>query len=76
MNGEKKNLISDIKQYLQYMAFTQPRLASFVVVDFCNNFFLHFLDTIKVRNQARSTFTDTSMFNRNQVTSKGIYILK
>lgn len=71
MNSNKRTSSPNFYTKLQYFAFTNARLVSFVVVDFCNNFFLHFLDTIKVRNQAKSIFSDTSLYNRNQVTSKG-----
>jgi hypothetical protein len=68
MKSSESNYLFKAKVF----ASSNIRLSSFVVVDFMNNFCLHFLDTIKVRMQAKSMINDTSLYNINKVTNKGL----
>jgi hypothetical protein len=75
LNKEQEE-VNKIKQSLSYkinsFIFHNKRLCSFMVIDLCNTIFLHFLDTIKVRNQAKSVISDTSEYFKNDVIRKGL----
>lgn len=63
---EKKSINYRILNYIS----NNIRLTAFAIVELGNNIFLHFIDTIKVRNQAKNPINDTSMYHHNKITHK------
>lgn len=62
--------LKSLNEKMDFFIFRNTKEISMGCVEFINNTFFHFLDTVKVRLQAKNLVEDTSLFFKNRVTDK------
>jgi hypothetical protein len=69
--NDKKNMKESLKTRLGYkledIVFRYTKEVSMGVIELLNNTVFHFLDTLKVRLQAKNIKEDIALFTRNRV---------